>query len=355
MRTIKNSGIIILLGLLFWECGNQNVAEQVIRKVKLETVRQADTIEVRTFPGRVRETAELNLAFRVAGPIVSFEVKEGDYVRSGQLIAQMDKRDYEIQLNAAQAKYEQVKAEAERVIELYNRQSVAVNDYDKAVSGLRMVEANLELAKQQLNDTRLIAPESGYIQRVNFKRNELVDAGMPVATLLDVSRYQVEVDIPVSIYTSRNNIISFSAFQPVLGDAPLDLKLLGINRKASHNQLYRLNLAVDNTDYMDLAPGMDVQVNILLSNDKDLLVCVPLTSLFHKEGNSFVWVYNPSSQTVGSREVTTGKLTGDGRVHIITGMQPGEQVVVAGVSLIGENDKVEPIDQVAGTNVGGLL
>jgi RND family efflux transporter MFP subunit len=267
MRTIRNSGIIILLGLLFWGCGSQNEAEQVIRKVKLETVQPADTLEIRTFPGRVREVAELNLAFRVAGPISNIAVREGDYVRAGQLIAEMDQRDYQIQLNAAQAKYEQVKAEAERVIELYNRQSVAVNDYDKAVSGLKMVEANLEHARAQLNDTRLLAPVSGFIQRVNFRRNELVDAGMPVVSLLDVSRYQVEVDVPVSIYASRDDILSFTAVQSVLGDASFDLRLLGINRKASQNQLYRLNLAVDNISDADLAPGMDVQVNILLRNN----------------------------------------------------------------------------------------
>ncbi len=331
------------------------MAEQVTRKVKLETVQPADTVEVRTFPGKVREAAELNLAFRVAGPITSVAVREGDYVRAGQLVAQMDKRDYQIQLNAVQAKYEQVNAEAERVIELYNRQSIAVNDYDKAVYGLKMVEANLEHAKVQLSDTRLVAPVSGFIQRVNFRRNELVDAGMPVVSLLDMSRYQVDVDVPVSIYASRNDIISFTAVQSVLGDASFELNLLSINRKANQNQLYRMNLAIDNFSDTGLAPGMDVQVNILLKNNKDFLVCVPLAALFKNEGSSFVWVFDSSSQTVGSRKVLTDKLTGDGRVFVISGLQPGEQVVVAGVSLISENERVEPLGRVSETNVGGLL
>jgi multidrug efflux pump subunit AcrA (membrane-fusion protein) len=82
---------------------------------------------------------------------------------------------------------------------------------------------------------------------------------------------------------------------------------------------------------------------------------VPLTSLFQEEGSTFVWVYDSSSQTVGSREVLTGKLTGDGRVYVISGLQPGEQVVVAGVSLIRENERVEPLGPVSETNVGGLL
>lgn len=147
MRIIKNSGIILLLSLLCWGCGSNNKADRITRKVKIDAVKMADTIEIKTLPGRVREDAELNLAFRVAGPISNITVREGDYVRAGQLVAQMDQRDYEIQLKAAEAQHEQVKAEAERIIELYNRNSVAENDYDKAVSGLKMVEAKVENAR----------------------------------------------------------------------------------------------------------------------------------------------------------------------------------------------------------------
>lgn len=315
----------------------------------------ADTIEIKTLPGRIREEAEFNLAFRVGGPISNITVREGDYVRAGQLVAQMDRRDYEIQLNAAQAQHEQIQAEAERIIELYNRNSVSVNDYDKAVSGLKMVEAKLENARQQLNDTRLVAPVSGYIQRINFRQDEIVEAGMPVVTLLDVSQYQVDVDIPVSIYTRRGDILSFSGVVPPMLNDTLDLRLLGISRKANQNQLYRMNLGICNGNEKDLAPGMDVMVEVIFRNKAELLACVPITAVFNKEAGAFVWVYDSASQTVSRREVATGKLAGEGRIYVMSGLQPGEQVVVAGVSLIRENETVEPLEPVSETNVGGLL
>ena len=84
-------------------------------------------------------------------------------------------------------------------------------------------------------------------------------------------------------------------------------------------------------------------------------VRVPLTALFRKEGRTFVWIYDPDSQKVNSREVIAGKLTGDGRIIIISGLQPGEKVVVAGVNLISENERVEPLVPVSETNAGGLL
>lgn len=344
-----------MLGLLCWACENYNQASDIIRKVKIEEVQVADTIEIKTLPGRVSEEAELNLAFRVAGPVSNIPVREGDYVREGQLVAQMDQRDYEIQLNAAVAQYEQVKAEAERIIELYNRNSVAENDYDKAVSGLKMVETKLENARQQFNDTRLLAPVSGYIQRINFRQDEIVDAGMPVVSLLDVSQYQVDVDIPLSLYKRRGDILSFSGVVSPMRKDTFDLGLLGISRKANQNQLYRMNLGLSAGNDTDLAPGMDVMVAVILRNNAELMTSVPVTALFNKAESVFVWVYDSASQTVSSREVTTGKMAGNGMIFIMSGLKQDELVVVAGVSLIKENEKVEPLDPVSETNVGGLL
>lgn len=348
--------ILTMLTVFLWACSSQSAGDQpIVRKVKTEKVALADTLEVRSISGIISEAAEINLAFRVAGSISRIAVKEGDYVRAGQVIALMDTRDYELQLRAAQAQYDQVKAEAERVIELFNRQSVSPNDHDKAVSGLRMVEAQLKRAKDQLNDTRLLAPASGYIQKVNFRQNELIDAGMPVATLIDVSQYHINVDIPLALFIRRNEIISFSAVQPLMAEKTFPLSLMGISRKAGQNQLFRLQLALDSENRANLAPGMDVIVNIVLRSPGKPHTSLPLSALLKSDNMTLVWVYDSATKRVNQRQVTTGNLLGNGRIRIETGLEPGEQVVVAGVSLLDENDLAEPIEQVSETNIGGLL
>jgi RND family efflux transporter MFP subunit len=354
MKKLLN-GLVFLfcLALLSGCAGNNEKQNEIIRKVKIEPVRQADSLMVRNFPGLIKEANEVNLAFRVAGPIEKILVKEGDYVKAGQIIAQIDPRDYKVQLDAAQAQYDQVNAEAGRVIELHNRQSVSGNDYDKAVSGLKMVEAQLKNAKDQLNDTKLMAPVSGYIQKINFPEKELVDAGIPVASMIDVGHYQVEVEIPVSLYVNRKAIVSFSAVQPAVTKEPFPLQLLSVSKKATNNQLYKLQLGLNPASLPALAPGMDVQVTIICDNDAEPLTCVPLNALFNEDGKTWVWIYNDGS--VKRREVVTGKLTGDGRVRITKGIQVNEQVVVAGVNTLNDNDRVEPVRPVSDTNIGGLL
>lgn len=343
--------ILVLLG----GCGGNNKEQnEIIRKVKIEPVQQADSLTVKNYPGIIKGASELNLAFRVAGPIQRILVKEGDFVKQGQLVAQMDTRDYEVQLQVAQAQHDQVEAEAGRVIELYSRKSVNENDYDKAVSGLKMVGAQLKNAKDQMKDTQLHAPVSGYIQKVNFLENELIDAGMPVISMINVGHYQVELEIPVSLYVERDAIVAFSGFQPTISDKAFALQLLSYSKKANNNQLYRVQLRLNPSNQLQLAPGMDVQVKIELATNGGPQTCVPLTALFNDKGKTFVWVYQPS-QSVQKREVVTGRLTGDGRIRISEGLQPEEQIVVAGVNNLRDNERVEPLEAADETNVGGLL
>ena len=356
MGTIQIRTIFLLCLVLLAGCkNNAKGPDQIIRKVKIEAVQEADTLVVKSFSGVIKEAHEINLAFRVAGPIQKIYVKAGDYVRAGQPVAQIDRRDYEVQLQVAQAQYDQVSAEAGRVIELHNRQSVAGNDYDKAVAGEKMVSAQLKNAKDQLNDTRLLSPISGYIQKVNFMENELVDAGMPLATLIDVGHYQVEVDIPVSLYIERDVIVSFAGIQPAVSGEEFSLQLFSYSKKASNNQLYRLQLGLNPASQPKLAPGMDIQVNITLRSGVELMACVPLNALFSDGGKTFVWVYQPADGTVKKREVVTGKLTGDGRIRIVQGLQTDEKIVVAGVNQLNDNQKVELIEPVSETNIGGLM
>ena len=356
MKIFNNITILVLCMVMLAGCATKNnEQDQIIRKVKIEPVRQADSLMVKHYPGLIKEASEVNLAFRVAGPIQKILVTEGSYVKEGQLVAQMDSRDYKVQLDVAQAQHAQVNAEAERVIELHNRGSVAGNDYDKAVSGLKMIDAKLKNAKDQLNDTRLFAPFSGYIQKVNFLENEMIDAGMPLASLIDVRQLQVEVEIPVSLYVDRGTIISYSAVQPTVSDKPIQLELLGYSKKASNNQMYKMQLRLSPASQAGLAPGMDVQVNIIQKNNGgELQACVPLSALFNKGSQTYVWVYEPSGK-VQKREVVSGKLTSDGRIRIVSGLQVNENVVVAGVRNLSENQQVEPLEPVSESNVGGLL
>jgi RND family efflux transporter MFP subunit len=235
--------VLFLLVAAVAGCTNTEVEKkEIIRKVKVAAVEADEPILKSEFSGIIREDSENNLAFRVAGPIQAIRVKEGSFVKKGDLIAEIDPRDYQIQVDVAQAQYEQVKAETSRVTEMFNRKSIAGIEYDKAVSGEKMVNAQLNHAEHQLADTKLFAPFSGYVQNINFEKGEMINAGMTFATLISLNTYKIEVDIPASLFVRKNDFTAFTCQNNETGDEELPLILTSFSMKADNNQLYKLYL-----------------------------------------------------------------------------------------------------------------
>jgi hypothetical protein len=90
-------------------------------------------------------------------------------------------------------------------------------------------------------------------------------------------------------------------------------------------------------------------------NPNDNPLYLPVRSVFYRDGKSLVWIYNPADSTVSGKEVGTDGLLGEGNIRIISGLKGDEIVVVAGVHEITDNQKVEALDEISETNIGGLL
>ena len=94
-------------------CGQRQHTEQVTL-VRIDTVKTANTCDILEFPARVQAAGEVHLAFKIPGTLQRIYVDDGAFVRQGELVAEMDPRDYELQLQAVEAEYLSIKAEAER-------------------------------------------------------------------------------------------------------------------------------------------------------------------------------------------------------------------------------------------------
>ena len=340
----------------FAGCTNTKIEKkEIIRKVKVATVETGEPILKSEFSGIIREDRENNLAFRVAGPIQAIYAKEGSFVKKGDIIAEIDPRDYQIQLDVALAQFKQVTAETGRVSEMYNRKSIAGIDYDKAVSGEKMVAAQLQHAENQLRDTKLFAPFSGYVQHINFEKGEMINAGMTFATLISLNTYKIEVDIPALLFVRRNDFTAFTCQNNETGAEELPLILTSFTMKADNNQLYKLYLNLDPQLNKKLAPGMNVKVVIYYKNQAEQSFSIPVEALFTIDGNTYVWIFNPESAIVNKRRVEPAALTGNGNIRITTGLTGNEKVVVAGVNVLKENQKVVLLETAGKTNIGGLL
>ncbi|MDL2239306.1 efflux RND transporter periplasmic adaptor subunit [Bacteroidales bacterium OttesenSCG-928-L14] len=341
---------------LFTGC-KQKVAEvQTTPTVKLTAVQSYGAESSISFPGKVKASSEINLAFRISGPIVKINVHEGEFVRKGQVLAEMDSRDYAIQLSATEAEYKQIKAEVERVIRLYEKQSVSANDYEKAVSGLNQITAKYNAHKNALADTKLTAPFDGYIQKRYFDKNETVGAGMPIFAIISNDTPEVEINIPANEFIRSNEFYSFTCRFDIYPNKIFPLELISISQKANLNQLYSVRLKlIDQQEVQTPTPGMSTMVNITLKSEDNNIVAIPISALFERNGQTSVWVYDEVRQSVFVRNIKLSEILTDGTVTVSEGLKVGERIVTAGVHHLSEGEKVKLLPEASKTNVGGLL
>lgn len=355
MNTKVNMCFLSVLLPILCSCGRTqgpSVDNQAV--VRIDTVKAPVGMVELQYPGRVVASTEANVSFKVAGMLKRVLVNEGDLVRAGQLLAEIDPVDYEVQLSATEAEYAQVKADAERVMGLYQDGGTTASNYDKARYGLRQIEAKLQNHRNQLAYTRLTAPFSGRIQKCYFSGGENVSAGLPIMKMVSGNALEVEVNLPAVSYLDRENFSSFSCTFDVLPGVRVPLSLIGILPQANANQLYTMRLALPSQDSR-VAPGMSSWVSIGMSDSTCVGLSVPSTALLEQDGKSYVFAYNPSDGKVRRVPVEVRMLHTDGTAEVVGKLMTGHLVVSSGVHHLQDGQQVRILTPVSKTNIGGLL
>lgn len=347
-----------LAAAMLCACSDKQSETAERRSVVLVQPHQLDSAQTGSYSGTVSEAHSIGLGFKVAGQINKVYVHEGDRVAKGQLLASLDAADYALTVEALQIQYDQAKREVERMALLHKQKSMADNDYEKAVSGLRQLGAQLQQGKNQLSYTRLYAPCSGYVQTVNFAAAEQVGAGTPVLTVLDMAAMEVDTDIPASEYRQLG---VFGAFHcRVEGiDATYAMRLLSIAPKADATQLYRVRLAFEGKPDARITAGLNAEVSISKQAAHSVGgargFAIPLNAVFEDEqGRPAVWVMRPDS-TLTKRNVALNPAVHAGEAVVDAGLNGNELIVGAGAATLQEGERVVPLGPNSKTNVGGLL
>lgn len=327
---------------------------EAIKNVKVEIASNAAVQNSMTLNGKIKEKSLTSISFRVGGPLKKLNVKSGDYVRAGEVIAEIDKRDYQLQVETTKAQFEQVEGEYKRYKQLIDKNKIPENTFEKIKSGYLMAKTAYENAQNQLRDTELKAPFSGYIYEKFVENYQTVGAGMPIVSIIDNSHLEVVASVSESqlnrVKSDKKSYLNVAN----AGISQMPVKLLSVSEKAMHDGLYEVKFSFENKDNSKVAPGMTAEVTIYCKAEENQL-SVPQTAIFHEKTSTYVWVYNPSTSKVEKRPVKISLDGTKGRVNLVSGIENGEQIVTAGVHYLVDGQKVKPLPEPSVTNVGGLL
>lgn len=349
---------IVLLSALLLGLGSCRTKEEV--KAKAEVVRPVKTFQVgvgqatrgKSYPARTQPGQDVRLSFRVPGSLQVLNLSEGQSVRKGQLLASLDKRDFEIRVTSTRADYEQAKLEMERYKRLWEKEAVAENEYDLRVAKYLNAEAAYQNARNALKDSDIFAPFSGSIGVVGVENHEEVRSGELIATIYDLSSIEVSLHIPESMLFDKEEVQSFQVYFEEGGAKFYTASLKELGRVASPEgfpvTLVLDRQSVDQEDHKRIsgAAGFTVRVNIIFRDENAAgRIVVPVTAVMepHAEKQSVVWVLDRSSMKVNKREVELAGFGSPSTLEIASGLEQGEWIVSAGIHHLKEGQQVKDL------------
>jgi RND family efflux transporter MFP subunit len=328
---------------MFYGCGNDSKKDSFVRPVKVGNVFKAIEEPIDILSGTVVAGDEAKPSFAVPGLLTNIYVKEGAFVKAGTLIAEIDAADYKAAAEAATSKYQQVNAEVARVEELFKRNSVTKNEYEKAIAGRQSVSSIYQTAINQLKSTKLYAPISGIVQSIDAVKYQTIMPGIGVLTIINTENLLVETNIPSALFVKQNKFKSFLGHSIFTKDS-IPMKIRYISPKANNNQLYRAVLDIDAKYLKNLAPGMTIEIKLTHKASGKQEISVPLQSVFYDNSQEFVWIADLENLTVKKRRITTGSLNKDGKIVVEEGLNGDEKIIIAGVHKLREGQKIRILD-----------
>ncbi len=295
--------------------------------------------EVLNLPGTVEPWIRLELLAKVSGAINEVQVREGDAVTAGQVLARIETDDYRVALDAARAAHDLAKAEYERGRVMRQTNVISVAGLESLAARQQTAAAELERARLQLDRCTITAPMDGVVKRLDAKIGFYLNVGDPLAELLQIDRVKAVVGIPESDVDAVRRLEQVELTIQALADHRLTGRVHHLAPAPDSGAfLFRLELAVDNPAHRIL-PGMFFRCRIVKQRFPQALA-VPIYAVISRGEEQFVMV--AEGEIARKRPVRLGIVEG-WRVQIVEGLKAGDRVLVEGHREVEENQPITVI------------
>lgn len=295
--------------------------------------------------GLVEAAESANISTRVMGYITRINVKEGDRVSKGQLLATISNQDIlakraqtDAMITEAGAAYKSAQKDYERFTNLYKQQSASAKELDNITLQYTSAKSRLESVKQMrnevnatLNYTSLTAPFAGVITQKLADAGSMANPGMPILTLEQSGSYQVSAAVPENAISQIKQgsvaIISIDAVSKIIKGT---ISQISQSSQFTGGQ-YIIKVKIPDQEKKDLLAGMYAHVSIpalSLPGNTGFTdqVMVPLSCIEHKDALTGLYTIG-NNNTALLRWVRLGKVEGN-LVEVLSGLAVNEQFIV---------------------------
>lgn len=297
------------------------------------------------FAGEIHAREESPLSFRIGGKLIRRNVDAGTRVHRGQVLAELDPGDNNLQASAARAELVRIQGDLERYRALLAQKLVSQSAFDAQQAAYKAARAQFDVARNQAEYTQLRAPRDGIIASRQAEAGQVVAAGQTAFVLAADSGREAVIALPEA------HIREFGVGQPAqveLWSAP-GQRLSGRIREIApaadaQTRTFLARIALDGDAALAVDLGQSARV-FLQENGASAALSLPLSAIQRgANGATSVWVVDPKTGQLHARPVRLGPY-GETMVPVLDGVAATDWVVVAGGHLLREGQQVVAVDR----------
>ena len=324
------------------------------RPAKIVSVASVGVSLLRTYPGTLEASKQAELAFRVGGQLSELPAQAGLRVKKGDLLARLDNAEYRNTVEERQARFDLAKTEFEQASKLLQKKLTSQLQYDQTQAELKSARAALELARDNLRYTRLLAPFDGIVARVDVENFQAIQAKSPIIQLQDDERLDIRFSVPESLISQMKRIddpavihgicaITHFSAQPRKSYRACHKEHESVPDPLTRN--YNVVFSLEKITDFSALPGMTASIELDLSaflpEDTAKGLLVPIEAVFEKDGKKWVWQVDAEMRAKRT-QVETGRFEG-GMLEITGPLTASDRVIAAGVDYVREGMLVKPL------------
>ena len=341
---IISSTIAILLGIMTWTLAANkkvidsrkeiNTSETTIA-VTVAAAEMKETNGNMELVGTTQAAKEVNVASESTGKIVQVNFKMGDYVSKGDLLAKIDDTYKRLAYENAKLNYNKSKEDISRYQALRKGEAISETQLRDIQLAYDNAGIQLENAKKQWDDTRIVAPFGGYITSQNTELGAYVNAGTMIAGIADISELKVVFDVSESNAYQLHQGQKVSVTAGVHPEAEYAGTISNISPKASASHTYPVEIQIANNGTDKLKAGTYVNVSVNMGKKARALM-IPRDAIVSSVKDPSVYVVKDNIARL--MKIGVGR-NYDSFVEVVSGLNEGDRVVTNGQ--INLTDKIK--------------
>lgn len=337
-------GIILVGFVILILVMNKNKNEQKQKQIAVVTSFSVTVQQVEkkfldenfTLTGTINANRELAVISETQGKIKAVYFNIGDFVGAGKVLVSVDDEIRKATLSTAEAAFEKAKKDYERYEQLNKEKSVNDAQLEQARLAYRSADAQLTIARKQLNDTKIVAPFGGVITSRNVEIGTVVNPGTLIANLIELGQLKIKVNVP------ENDVFKLKIGEKVdiISDVYPDIIFKGtiknINSKADEAHTYPIEISMNNDSKHPLKAGMFAKVAFKSLSGRECLV-IPRAAIVGSIKNPQVFVAENGFAKL--KNITSG-VTYNNYVEVLSGLNAGESVITSGQINLKDNSEI---------------